>query len=354
MKGLVYTSPFHVEIQSLAEPAPAPDEVVIRVAACGICGSDLQGFQGKSRIRVPPMVMGHEFGGRVVALGDAVGSGRGLTVGQRVVVQPVVGDDTCVYCLNGRPNICPRRELIGGQRPGAFAEYVKAPVRAVYPISDRLSDRAATLVEPLGNAVHMLGLAAGQPGSGPGVLDRTVVVLGAGTLGLLTVALARLAGARRVIVTDVDAGRLRVASRLGADEALNARDDGARPAGFKLTQRILAAIPGGAEVVIDAAGYTASRQQAIAVAAPGATVVLLGLSDPTSELPVLDIINREIAVRGSYASTDAEFRHAISILEDGKIDSESWIRPAELEEGQRYFDGLVAHEAELVKVVFSL
>jgi threonine dehydrogenase-like Zn-dependent dehydrogenase len=336
MKGLVYTAPFQVEVQALPEPAPGPDEVVVRVAACGICGSDISGFQGKSRIRVPPMVMGHEFGGRIAAVGE---SAPGLVVGQRVVVQPIVGCGHCAYCLNGRPNICPRRELIGGQRPGAFAEYVKAPARLVYPVSESLSDRAATLVEPLGNAVHMLGLAGGA-------LDRSVVVLGAGTLGLLTVALARLAGARRVIVTDVDTRRLEVASRLGADIAVNAREEG-------MTQRILDELPDGAEVVIDAAGYTPSRRQAIALASPGSTVVLLGLSDPTSELSVLDIINREIAVRGSYASTDAEFRHAIAILEDGKIESESWLRDASLEEGQRYFDGLIAHESELVKVVFS-
>jgi threonine dehydrogenase-like Zn-dependent dehydrogenase len=341
MKALVYTSPFHVEIQAQPEPQAGQDDVVIRVSACGICGSDIYGFQGKSRIRVPPMVMGHEFGGRVASVGGpGDGSGTALKAGQRVVVQPIVGCGHCTYCLNGKPNICPRRELIGGQRQGAFAEYVKAPAQVVYPISDRLSDRAATLVEPLGNAVHMLSLAGG-------VLDRTVVVLGAGTLGLLTVSLAHLAGARRVMVTDVDPGRLEVASRLGADKTFNAREDDA-------TQRILADMPGGADVAIDAAGYTASRQQAIAIAAPGATVVLLGLADPTSDLPMLDVINREITVRGSYASTDADFRHAIAILEDGKIETDSWIRPASLEDGQRCFDGLVSHDPELVKVVFSL
>ncbi len=335
MKGLLYTAPLHVEVQSLPEPEAEPHEVLIRVSACGVCGSDVHGFQGKSRIRVPPMVMGHEFGGRVVLSGRV-----DLETGQRVVVQPVVGCGQCTYCWNGTPNICPNRELIGGQRQGAFAEYVRAPAHLVYPVSDALSDIACTLVEPLGNAVHMLRL-------GGGALDRDVVVLGAGTLGLMTVGLARVAGARRIMVTDVDAGRLAVARCLGADETLEVGTEG-------VIERILRLTSGGAQLVIDAAGFTTSRRQAIAVAAPGSTVVLLGLSDPTSELPIADVINREIVVRGSYSSTDADFRHAISVLEAKKIDTESWVRPALLEEGQACFESLALHQSDIVKVVFTL
>jgi len=335
MKGLLYTAPLHLEVQSLPEPEAAPDEVLVQVSASGVCGSDVHGFQGKSRIRVPPMVMGHEFGGRVVSTGTLE-----LETGQRVVVQPVVGCGRCTYCLNGTPNICPKRELIGGQRQGAFAEYVRVPAHLVYPVSDALSDTACTLVEPLGNAVHMLRL-------GGGALDREVVVLGAGTLGLMTVALAEIAGARRVIVTDVDAGRLAVARRLGADETLEVGTQG-------VTEQIQRLTAGGAQLVIDAAGFTASRQQALAVAAPGSTVVLLGLSDSMSELPIADVINREIAVRGSYSSTDADFRHAIALLEAQKIDTESWIRPASLEDGQTCFESLASHQSDIIKVVFTL
>jgi 2-desacetyl-2-hydroxyethyl bacteriochlorophyllide A dehydrogenase len=307
------------------------------VSACGICGSDVHGFQGKSRIRVPPMVMGHEFSGRVVS---ANSESRDLQPGQRVVVQPLVGCGQCSYCAKGKPNICPRRELIGAHRQGAFAEFVRVPAHLVYPIAPSLSDSAGTLVEPLANAVHMLGL-------GGGALDLDVVILGAGTLGLVTTALAHFAGARRVIVTDVDDRRLQVALKLGADEALNARQE-------HVTDYISEVTGGGADLVIDAAGYTPSRQQGIAVAAPGGTVVLLGLADPTSEVSFLDVINREIAVRGSYASTDSDFRHALAILESGKIDTESWVQSASLEEGQRYFDALSSHDSDLVKVVFSI
>lgn len=337
MRALVYTAPNHVEIRTLPEPQPTADEVLIQVAACGICGSDVHGFEGRSRIRVPPMVMGHEFGGRVVTAPE----GSDLEPGIRVVVQPLVGCGRCALCLNGKPNICPDRQLIGGHRQGAFAEYVKAPARAVYPVHDALSDTGATLVEPLGNAVHMLNLAGGA-------LDRNVVVLGAGTLGLLTAALARAAGARTVISTDVDEHRLEVARRLGADECWNARHP-------DLVDRIRERTGGvGADIIIDAAGFTVTRQQGVAIAAQGGTVVLLGLTDPTSEIPILDVINREIALLGSYSCTDADFRTAISILESGRIDTESWVHTASLDEGQGQFQGLASHSNDLIKVVFSL
>lgn len=335
MKALVYTAPHQIGLQELPTPTLGADEVLVRVAACGICGSDLHGFHGKSAIRVPPMVMGHEFCGQVVESGPGVSDQDG----KRVVVQPLVGCGHCAYCLSGRSNICPDRKLIGGHLQGAFAEYVRVPARQIYPISDAMDDMMVTLVEPLANAVHMLNLAGGA-------LDRNVVVLGAGTLGLVTVALARHAGARAVIATDVDDTRRDAARTLGAHETVNAADDDA-------IDRIRDLI-GGADIVIDAAGYTTSRQQAIAIALPGAAVVLLGLADPRSELPMGDIINREIAVRGSYSCTDSDFRTAIHVLEDGAIETESWVQTGSLDEGTRFFERLADREEGLFKVVLSV
>src|ERR687885_499557 len=156
MQALVYTAPRRLEIQDLVTPRPEGNEVVVRVSACGICGSDVHGFLGKSRIRIPPAILGHEFTGRVADVGEAV---TGISVGDRVVIQPVVGCGVCPWCQSGRPNICPRRQLIGAHRPGAFAEYVTVPARVVYHLPDSLSDLDGALVEPLGNAMHMLDLA---------------------------------------------------------------------------------------------------------------------------------------------------------------------------------------------------
>jgi threonine dehydrogenase-like Zn-dependent dehydrogenase len=137
-----------MELQEIPVPDPGPGEVLIQVSASGVCGSDVHGFQGRSRIRVPPMVMGHEFTGRVAALGPQV---EHLSAGQRVVVQPLIGCGRCTYCRNGRPNLCPQRRLIGTHQQGAFAQYVKAPDAAVYALPVSLSDLAGSLVEPLGS-----------------------------------------------------------------------------------------------------------------------------------------------------------------------------------------------------------
>lgn len=339
MKALVYVAPFAMEIRDLDVPEPAPGDVIIRVATAGICGSDLLGFRGKSRIRVPPMVMGHEFTGTVEALGTSV---KHLTAGERVLVQPVVGCGSCVLCRGGRANICPDRRMLGAHLPGAFAEFVRAPAGAVYPLPDDLGDVEGTLVEPLSNALHVLGLGGQQS-----LLAGTVVVLGAGALGILTACMARLSGASRVIVTDVNEFRLGVARRLGADCVLDARDP-------ETTRKILDITGGGARLIIDAAGYTFSRQQAIAVAAPGSTVVLLGLGEPVSELSMIDVINREIALRGSYSCTDEEFRRAIAILAEDKVDTSGWIEMASLTEGQHWFERLTAAAGDPIKVVFRL
>jgi threonine dehydrogenase-like Zn-dependent dehydrogenase len=283
------------------------------------------------------MVMGHEFTGHVRALGKDV---EGLSIGQRVVIQPLLGCGICVQCRNGHSNVCPRRRLIGAHDPGAFAQYVTVPARAVYPLPDSLSDVEGSLVEPLANAVHMLNL-------GPMETYRDVVVLGAGTIGLLTVALARFNGARHVVATDVDSRKLAIAAGVGADVTLDSRQ-------ADTTDRILDATGGGADLIIDTAGITATRQQAIAIAAPGATVVLLGLGDVTSDLSVLDVINREISLQGSYSCNDVEFRRSIELLADRRIDAGSWIETAALEEGPQSFQRLASHTPGLVNIVFDL
>jgi threonine dehydrogenase-like Zn-dependent dehydrogenase len=222
---------------------------------------------------------------------------------------------------------------------GAFAQYVKVPARLVYPLPEALTDVTGSLVEPLANAVHMLNMAPAQT-------YRDVVVLGAGTIGLLTVALARFGGAGHVVATDVDQQKRCIAERLGADVTLDAREPDTVDAVRNVT--------GGATLVIDTAGFTATRQQAISMAAPGATIVLLGLGEPVSDLPVLDVINGEVSLRGSYSCTDPEFRRSIELLAHDVIDVESWIATAKLEEGPDCFQHLATHTTGLVKIVFDL
>jgi len=336
MRALVYTAPLMLALEELPDPAPNAGEVVIRVDACGVCGSDVHGFAGRSRIRNPPMVMGHEFVGHVCEVGAGVVDRH---IGERVVVLPVIGCGECRLCRGGRPNICPERRLVGGHLPGAFANKVKVPARATYPVRASLSDAVAVLVEPMSNAVHMLSL-------GEFRVHQDVVVLGAGTLGLLTVALAVAGGARQVLVTDLNPHRLEVAVALGAQVTLLASDD-------RALANIRDATDGGPMLVIDTAGFTASRRQAIEVVRPGGIVVLLGTGEAASELPVQDVINREISLRGSYSSTEEEFRRALEFMTDTGIDSESWVQSVRLQEGPAYFSRLLSGAPALVKVRFD-
>lgn len=315
MRALVYTEPSRVELREVSEPEPGPDDVLVAVSVCGICGSDIHGFQGKSAIRVPPAIMGHELVGTVAGAGRDV---QGVAEGQRVTVQPVVGCGRCDLCLCGRPNICPRRQLIGGQRPGGFAARVAVPAGSVYPLPREVSDVAGALVEPLANAVHMVEKGRSVGGS--------VVIVGAGTLGVLAAAVARRAGYRSVVVADIRPEKLSLASQLGATSAVHIDE--------------LNGAPAGADLVIEAVGVEATRRAAITAARPGATVVLLGNAEAESGLPVNDIVSRELLLAGSYSSTDAEFRTAIQLLADGLIETESWTRVVPLEEGPASFKSL--------------
>jgi L-iditol 2-dehydrogenase len=333
VKALVYTAPYRVEVQDLPPVAPGAGDVLIRVEACGICGSDVHGFRGQSRIRVPPAVLGHECSGSVAARGDGV---RNVKVGGRVAIQPLLGCGQCRYCRSGRPNICPDRRLIGAHLPGGFAEYVAVPAAAVYPIPDTLSAICATLAEPLGNAIHMFGLAGER-------VPDSAIVIGAGTLGLLAVALLGRMKATHVISVDLDPRRLELARALGATDTFDGRDP-------HLAARLRDGTGGGAELMLEAVGVAESRRLAIEAAAPGALAVFLGNAEPESVLPVNDLINRELIVRGSYSCTDAELRRAIDILAAGEIDT-SWVASTALDDGPVVFGKLSSGEHMPVKTV---
>jgi 2-desacetyl-2-hydroxyethyl bacteriochlorophyllide A dehydrogenase len=337
MQALVYTAPRAVEWREWRDPEPGRGEVLVRVHAAALCGSDLHGFLGHSKIRVPPMVMGHEFTGEIVALGDDV---RDLAPGDRVVVQPLVTCGECMSCRAGRTSICPRRRLLGGHLQGAFAEHIAAPASLVYRLPDHVDFAAGALTEPLANGVHMARLAP------PAYQD--VVVFGTGTLGMMALQAFRAAGARRVVVVDTAAPRLEVAARLGADATLNPRLE-------DVQRGVHAALQGEPPAIaVDAVGHTVTRQQALALVAPGGTVVLLGLAEPSSEFDVLSAINREVRLQGSYGSDDADFRAALALIADRRVDVTSWVEHFSPDQGQDVFTRLVDDPRDLVKAIFML
>jgi 2-desacetyl-2-hydroxyethyl bacteriochlorophyllide A dehydrogenase len=337
MQALVYTMPNHMEIREWPEPQLPADHVLLRVRAAAICGSDLHGFLGHSKIRTPPMVMGHEFSGEVIALGPGV---TDIALGTRVTVQPLVGCGRCRDCRQGHSNRCRQRQLMGGHLQGAFAERIAVPRQLLYILPDSVSYAEGALTEPLANGVHMTRLAPAH--------YEDVVVIGAGTLGLMALQAYRQTGARRVVVLDTAPNRLDVAKRLGAYATVNPKTEDAKAVVRQAFDNELAA------VVVEAVGYSVTRRQATELVRSGGTVVFLGLTEPETSLDVLSLINREVRLQCSYGSTDADMRDALNMIADGRADAQSWVEQMPLEQGQEIFTRLVNSPQELVKAVFVL
>jgi 2-desacetyl-2-hydroxyethyl bacteriochlorophyllide A dehydrogenase len=337
MQALVFHGIHQLAVEDVPEPVLAPGEVLVQVAACGICGSDLHGYLGHSarRNRSIPLIMGHEFTGRVAALGpEATGD---IAVGQRVVVQPQIYCGRCRACRAGLSNICPNMAILGIERAGAFAERVAVPANRLFPLPDGLSDRDGALVETLAVEVHLFRQTA-HP------LLRTVVVLGAGAQGLLAVQLARLAGASQIIATDMMPHRLRLAEQMGATTVLRADGD------------VVAGVMGltagwGAEFVVDAVGASATRRQGIAALAPGGTFGLVGLGPGETPIDFGPVINRELTLRGSYCYSDDDFVRALELIATGHIQVRGMLDEAPLREGASCFEQLMDPAAGLTKVV---
>src|ERR1017187_3189569 len=220
MKALLLSQYRHLEVTDLPKPDPGAGEVLIRVAACGICGSDVHGYDGSSGRRIPPIVMGHEAAGTVAALGQ---SASGLSEGDRVTFDSTVYCGECPPCLRGDVNLCDRRQVLGVscsdyRRAGAFAEFVVVPARIVHKLPENFAFEEAALLEAVAVALHAVSLVPLRPGS-------TALVVGAGTIGLLLQQALRVAGCSRVLVADVDPTRLALSRDLGATKALSADSD---------------------------------------------------------------------------------------------------------------------------------
>jgi threonine dehydrogenase-like Zn-dependent dehydrogenase len=342
MQAVVWLGPR--EMVERAEPIPqlAPGEVLISVAAVGICGSELSGFLGHNSLRVPPLIMGHECAGQVVqGAGETFATGDTATVGARVTFNPLIPCGDCDQCVWARPNLCRQRQLIGAHRPGAFAQYVAVPARQCYPLPRELSLVAGSLVEPLACSIRAVGLARVQP------FER-LLILGAGPIGLCAVAAARAQGVEQIFVSDVATQRLEIALRWGASAAINAREQDAL--GFVRDR-----YPGGVDCVIDAVGATPVRAQAIRAVRPGGRIVLIGLHDEESVLPTNYLIRQEITLAGSFAYTETDFTQAIDLLARGAVrPSGDWLEERPLSDCPSAFAELVDGKARAAKIVLTV
>ncbi len=338
MRGVLYPDFGQVEFRSdLAEPVVAPGEVLIDVASCGICGSEMGGFLARSPRRRPPIVMGHEFSGHVAALGPGV---TDLVVGQRVMVNALVHCGECDLCRRDLTHLCRNRQVFGMNRPGAFAERVNAPANVVYPLPEGVSLLQGSLVEPLANGVHVVDLAAGN------TLD-TVLICGAGTIGLMCYFAARAAGARLIAMTDTSDSRLEIAGSLGVDLTVNAKQTDPQKSILDWTEG------NGVELAVDAVGSESTRIDALHAARPGGDVVWIGLHHNECTLNSFDIVLPEKRVIGSYAAADKDIRRAIELFASGQAPVESWTQAFPIEEGAEVFLDMTYQRRPTIKAVLQ-
>jgi 2-desacetyl-2-hydroxyethyl bacteriochlorophyllide A dehydrogenase len=323
MQGLLYAAPNRLELRELAEPQPARDEVLVQVIAAGICGSDLHAFKGHDPRRVPPMVLGHEFVGRILG---------GPRAGERITANPLATCARCSYCREGRTNLCTDRRMIGMNLPGAFAERLAVPEQCLIALPATLSDRAAAVTEPAATVVHALTLAA-RASVRPLPACRALVI-GAGAIGLLAVLSLQSEGNA---LTVVEASPLRREALQGATGivALDAQ----------------AVKPGEFDLVIDAVGAVATRDLAIRAVAAGGVVVHVGLADWDSALDWRALTLREITLIGCYTYSSDDLRAAVDALDRGRFGSLAWVEEHALADGPDIMTALAEGRVAAPKVL---
>jgi len=342
LKALVYTKPYCLEHSDFPEPVAGDDDVLIRVRACGICGSDVHGFTGKTGRRIPPLVMGHEAAGVIEKVGKNV---KGFKSNDRVCFDSTVYCNKCQPCRKSLFNRCENRQVLGVstqvfKRHGAFAEFVAVPWWIVSKIPDNLSFIQAALLEPASIGMH----AANRV---PVSANDTVVVIGAGTIGLFILQASRLRGAAKVIVSDINEFRLDVARKLGADEVVNPNKSALKKIILKETN------DKGADVSFEAVGYAETFAEAVSVTKIGGHVVAVGNLEKTAEFDLQELVARELTFTGSYASS-GEFRDCIDLVASGKINVEPLVSDVlPLKDGQRAFERLLKAEENLLKIVLE-
>ncbi len=338
MKALVWEAPRTMVMREQAQPHAEADEVVVKVAYAGICGSELSGYLGHNALRVPPLVMGHEFAGEIVEVGESAAQRNpAIAKGQLVTVNPLGYCGVCEFCKRGLNQLCVKRKLIGAHRPGAFAEYVTAPAELVSPLPEGMPLRVGALTEPVACGVR-IGELAGD------VQGEVCLVIGAGPIGLLAIQALIHQGAARIFVAELDEERLAMGAAIGG-EALN-------PKQVDVVQVVREATGGlGAAVTIDAVGTAKTRQQCVSAVRSTGTVILSGLHEESSVMPAAEIIRREIVVRGSFAYSPANFAEALRLLAEGTIRLDPWIIEAPLAEGGQWFDRLIDAPGNVAKVL---
>jgi (R,R)-butanediol dehydrogenase / meso-butanediol dehydrogenase / diacetyl reductase len=337
VKAIVWNGPEEMSVEEVPEPTVEPATVIVRPEAVGICGSEVEGYLGRMGNRIPPLVMGHEFAGRVTEVGEGVSEDL---IGREVAVNPLSSDGTCRLCRAGYTNLCKERKLVGIHSPGGFAEYALVPAQNLYPLPEGTGARTGALAEPLANGVHAVRLGL------VGESVEHVVVIGAGTIGLMCLQAAVLDGIPEVLSVEPHEARRDQALGLGAHAAYASGEE-AREALEGPTEGL------GADLVIDAVGAEVTRRMALELLRPGGRAVFVGLHDDDTTLGFHGVVRGQLDLLGSYAFTAEDYSQAVAWLVDGRAGIGDLPPVLPLEEGPNAFAELVKGPSERIKVFLA-
>lgn len=342
MKAAVFTGPYNFEITERQNPVPGKNEVLIRIRAVGICGSDLHPYMGDGiDRREPGIIMGHEAAGDVVEVGENVTKWK---PGDRVAINPQINCEECVQCKKGLPHLCDHSLLIGssmrGFLDGAMCEYLVMHEKQLYHLPDEVSYDYGTFLDPLGNAIHLIN-------RGGVKLGDKVVVMGVGTIGLLAVQTAKLAGAVKVIAVDLSEYKLGIAKELGADVCLKSDSP-------DFMDRIKEETDGiGPDVVVEAVGISVTYNLALNMCRKRGTVIALGFTKPQLDLAIQQIIYKELNVLGSTGYAD-ECGTTLEYMRKNMVNLEKVItHRLPLEKVKQGFDLLCEKDSKAIKVILN-
>jgi threonine dehydrogenase-like Zn-dependent dehydrogenase len=342
MKALVLKEYKQFVCEDVPAPVAGPADVIIAVRTCGICGSDVHGMDGSTGRRRPPIIMGHEAAGVIASVGSGV---TGWKAGDRVTFDSTIYCGHCEFCRRGLINLCDNRRVLGVscedyRQNGAFAEYVAVPQHILYRLPDGLSFEHAALVEPFAIALHAIRRA-------PPTLNDTVVVVGAGMIGLALVQALSQAGCGRLIAVDIATDKLALAAKCGATNTINSSTEDAPAAILRLTQGL------GADLAFEAVGVPATVNLALRCLRKGGAATLIGNVTSKVEFPLQTVVTRELTIHGSCAS-QGEYPACLDMLARGALRAAPLISAtAPLAEGAAWFDRLYRKEAGLLKVVLK-
>ncbi len=329
----MYEGPRQLHMREVEMPVIGEQDVLVKVSFAGICGSELSGYYGKNSLRVPPLIMGHEFSGVIADKGAAV---DGLEIGDRVTANPLSSCQVCDDCQEARSHLCHERKLLGAHLPGAYADYVRVPASQTHKLPEGMSLEVAAMMEPLACAVHIVSQAE-LKGS------DSLLIVGAGPIGLFTLLAAQKWGVKHIVVQEIAAERLKMVEALG----------GIAVSGEEELSRFMP--DRGFTASVDAVGLEVTRRLCVQSTRPGGRVVFSGLHSADSSLPINEIIRNETVLKGAFAYTPDDFRQALQWDEAfGPKRLEPWLVEAPLKEGQFWFEKLTNDPGSVAKVLLRI